>query len=352
MTEMHHLFCDTNRHNNKNPKHNIQTMDEFWDIQLNSGITHKDTCWLAPPEREQTISRRGVSTAIISQDDESCPRSYEWINLGLPCTDIVLNIRTIKSKVALFESHVGEELWDAAKLFCAHLCRTAASLDDKIQSHEDCIDHTRPSHPYPPVCGKRLRGKRVLELGAGVGTLGMCAAVLGADQVRCTDYDQDVMENLQFNIEHNKFVIDSSNLTHDESKITVSKLDWRSHLVQEIAWVDKSGLDQNLSEKMQEDKFEPDIVIGSALIYSAQGAICCADTIYHLLVEKHAKECWILQMPDRPGFQQFLFRLEYLGLSYESDSVSDETFHIAEQTMGKIPSNVEDFKLYIIRCTH
>ena len=258
-------------------------------------------------------------------------------------------IRTVKSKVALMDSHVGEELWDAAKLFCSHLCRTAFV--------EDCDDAALMSHKKQQICGKRLRGKNVLELGAGVGALGMCVAALGADQVVCTDYDEDVLENLKFNVERNMSIVYDFDLeksverSFDHLKLSVSKLDWNAYVskdVKAMSWMDSCEID-TMSHQDTLTHFKPDIVIGSALIYSSQGALCCADTIHYLLAEKKANECWILQMPDRPGFDRFLMRLEHLGLTYESSQICEETFMIAELHMGKIMSNMEDFQMYVVR---
>lgn len=306
---------------------------------------------MAPTEREQLIAKDDNGTGASSN-----MFTHQWVQLNLPFLNQTLNIRTIKSKVALMDSHVGEELWDAAKLFCAHLCRTALLDDDvllcstKEEGEEEVAGRI--------LCnGKRLRGKRVLELGAGVGSLGVCVAALGADEVVCTDYDNDVLENLNFNVYHNVHVIQNSgeaecNLCREAKEVSVSKLDWRLFAAKDIqnaSWLleEESQMPSNSSKFCLD--FKPDILIGSALIYSAQGALCCADTICFFLTEKKAKECWILQMPERPGFDRFLLRLEHHGLVYECDSVPEETFQIAERHMGRIHSRREDFQMYLIR---
>jgi len=309
-------------------------------------LPKRQTCWMAPIEREQLIT-----------SDENTYTIHQWIQFSLPFLNKTLNIRTVKSKVALLDSHVGEELWDAAKLFCAHLCRTA--MDDRLCGSKE----------EERICdGKRLRGKRILELGAGVGSLGMCVAALGANQVLCTDYDKDVLDNLHFNLCQNIHIVCPKEEECNQplyyerrSRLSFSELDWRSFAakdIRDISWLVDSeipstarrsnsiGAGININFCMED--FEPDILIGSALIYSAQGALHCADTICFYLMEKRAKECWILQMPDRPGFDRFLMRLEDRGLVYECSGLCEETFRIAERHMGNIHSTKDDFKMYVI----
>ena len=43
-------------------------------------------------------------------------------------------------------------------------------------------------------CPSFVQGKRVLELGAGLGAVGLAAATAGAASVLLTDYDEDVLD--------------------------------------------------------------------------------------------------------------------------------------------------------------
>lgn len=48
-----------------------------------------------------------------------------------------------------------------------------------------------------------VRGKTVFELGAGAGLPSLVCALNGAEQTVVTDYpDADLIENLQYNIDH------------------------------------------------------------------------------------------------------------------------------------------------------
>ena len=261
-------------------------------------------------------------------------------------------------------------MWDAAKIFCAHLCITAAGSGYGSDDASDCDGHSSSSSCSCKrgVCGGRLRGKRVLEIGAGVASLGLCAAALGASEVLCTDYDEQVLQNLEFNLKHNTPTIypleessssspSSATASQYNTKLKWSKLDWRTLAADDVVAAEWTATGEEIMKERHQgssDKnasdYDANIVLGSALVYSAEGALYCADTVRHFLAEnKCTEECWILQMPGRPGFDRFLLRLDYWGLCYESFDISQDAFRIAVENMGKINADIDDFKLYVIK---
>lgn len=62
-----------------------------------------------------------------------------------------------------------------------------------------------------------------------------------------------------------------------------------------------------------------------------------------------------MQMPERPGFDRCLLRLEQKwGLEYEKYSIDDDAFQVAVKSVertggGKFASDIDDFALFIIR---
>ena len=264
--------------------------------------------------------------------------------MKLPHTQKALEIRTVKSSSSLLDSYVGEEVWDAATLFCAQLCVSSALQKDIMTDCTSCL----------PLCD--LRNKRVLEIGAGCGILGMSIAALGAKDVLCTDYIKPVLENLAFNIEHNLGSISGGSnprASEDRSCLSSAPLDWRQFALedlQEIEWTNSQwNTDMCDCLDRKANQFEPDIVVGSALVYSAEGALFCADTIYHYVSKIESREAWVLQMPERPGFHLFLRRLEDLGMTYKCHEISKHIYDLACNEMGSIKSPRDAFALYVIK---
>lgn len=365
--------------------------DVFWKIQLNchndqikrnndengsnffSATSHSGTTWLAPQEREGlNFNRVQVSSTCCRKTAEH--NCFEWIyfplvdneersgnendysiienkrtivqndlvrqhnNSPLEVEQFHIEIRSMRGNVTLLESHVGEEIWDAARLFSVHL--SLAALTGENSKCENL------SIAIP------IKNKRILELGAGCGLLGLTCYALGASQVLCTDYLPEVMENLVFNLHHNKDKLNiyrnCKNPSDIESWIKCGVLDWCEYIRDDLKDADwmldgitssehYNAVQNNTLIQHDTSSFVPDIIIGSALIYSPQGGISCADVIYTYLKKKKGVpiEVFILQMTERPGFDQFLLRLEYWGVSYTMHDVSEMVHEISKVSMTK-----------------
>eukprot|EP00039_Didymoeca_costata_P029814 m.26525 g.26525 ORF g.26525 m.26525 type:complete len:322 (-) comp7805_c0_seq1:133-1098(-) len=89
-------------------------------------------------------------------------------------------------------------------------------------------------------------GKRVLELGCGVGLNGIACAKMGCASVVLTDYEDSILQNTQRNVESNNVV----------NVASVSKLDWRS-----ISHTESENSERVVPEK------DFDIVIAADVIY-------------------------------------------------------------------------------------
>ncbi|GMH65492.1 hypothetical protein TrRE_jg9842 [Triparma retinervis] len=150
------------------------------------------------------------------------------------------------------------------------------------------------------VKGRMAGKKKVLELGAGVGFVGLTIGREVPDaSVHLTDYDADVLRILKRNTER---VGDN---------VTSGKLDW----------FDSEGDSEG-------GIGEYDLIIGAEVIYTPDHRIL-ADVIWRNLVEGgHAK---IVNM-KRPGFDEFLDRARRLG--FRIDVGEEESLEEAYKLKG------------------
>ena len=203
---------------------------------------------------------------------------------------------------------VGGELWEAALLLGAYLCGEGAD---------------------------RVRGRRICELGAGVGLPGLAALGMGAEEVVLSDFPPAVLENLRGNAHRNPAA--------DGREARVVQLDWRDSLVE--------------TSEPQELPCDCDLVIGAALVYGAHHAAPLAACIASLLgaarpQDQAERSCLFVQMPTRPGFARWEREMEARSLRVSRRSFPSTTFEAASAAFpGLISSPVEDFELIeVVRC--
>ncbi len=89
----------------------------------------------------------------------------------------------------------------------AKVWEAGACLAEYLIKHSDCV-----------------RGRRVIELGAGVGLTGLIAAAVGAESVHMTDYTDATLENLSYNVSiNNKWLADRGIGT---DAVSIGHLEW------------------------------------------------------------------------------------------------------------------------------
>jgi predicted nicotinamide N-methyase len=97
--------------------------------------------------------------------------------------DIEISLVGRRADEAQLLSSTGLTLWRAAPILCSYLIANSESL---------------------------VKGRNILELGAGMGLSGVVAAVLGASCVFLSDGDSDSLSNMRKNIQRNNSLIPTS----------------------------------------------------------------------------------------------------------------------------------------------
>ena len=122
------------------------------------------------------------------------------------------------------------------------------------------------------MAGLELEGRRVLELGCGLGLPALAAALSGAD-VLATDWAEDAIELLRENAERNRLFIRASRVRWSDPEPLLRAAPW-------------------------------DLVLGADLLYEARNAEQLGELLPRLGGEI------LLAEPGRPYAKEFLERFE------------------------------------------
>ncbi|TLS29288.1 hypothetical protein PpBr36_01329 [Pyricularia pennisetigena] len=138
--------------------------------------------------------------------------------------------------------------------------------------------------------GSTVRGRSVLELGAGAGLLSiLCAKYFGAKSVIATDGDERVIEEARRNVDIGGF----GGEKEGQGRVEVERLRWGEDL-------GGSWLHDRLSKQCK----SLDVVLGADLIYNEESASALAKTLKSLLVlepELKVIISWAMRFPQVTG---------------------------------------------------
>ncbi|TPX63368.1 hypothetical protein SpCBS45565_g06641 [Spizellomyces sp. 'palustris'] len=177
-----------------------------------------------------------------------------------------------------------------------------------------------------------IQGRRILELGAGAGLLGLVCLYMGASTVELTDADEGVLERLKENVDINSQAIidriarDFEGLQNNPPNISVSKLDWESVEFDDIA-------SRNAEVIVCADVVYDPILIPP--LTSVLGSLLRTPCHVH---NTGFREGWVaLTMRQEQTYQEFLRALARNRIRYERvrlDCVPELFYH--EDNVGEV----------------
>jgi len=221
----------------------------------------------ADPDPTEVFSFR-FDVAAASADDDDRPASDESGEdpeeaTSPTSTTIRLDIRGYKTGSDQVWESTGLTLWKASRYLCDYTIRRASDL----------------------------RGKRVLELGAGLGLNGILAHRLGARSVVVTDGDSDAMIELRRNIASNR----RRRRPPGPSSVSAAQLIWgeesaRAFLERETTTIANASSDDDdegggsSASASSSSRFS--IVLASDVVYAPQVIDPLFETVDALLVDE------------------------------------------------------------------
>ncbi|KAJ3038530.1 Protein fam86a [Rhizophlyctis rosea] len=156
-----------------------------------------------------------------------------------------------------------------------------------------------------------VAGKRVVELGAGVGLVGFICAFAGASIVELTDIDRGVLNFLQKNVDINKSRLEGAGLCIP----TVDRLDWEEATAESVV------------------EARADVVVCADVVYDPQ-IVPMLSSVIRLFLQTGTESVWIASTMRHPStFELFLGQLGKDGVRREDIALGEvpKWFHHEEE---------------------
>ncbi|KAL6065705.1 Methyltransferase-like protein 22 [Balamuthia mandrillaris] len=156
-----------------------------------------------------------------------------------------------------------------------------------------------------------LEGKRVLELGAGVGLVGILAAPY-CREIVISDCVDKLVEDIQYNLSLNNL---------RDNNVQVINLDWSIIQRQEQQTASEQ---YHRSPVAVPDLGRFEVIMGSALIYDKTSAMHLADVVHHYLHPEQGL-FYTVTHRNRLGIAEFTSRAKALGLHCLKEDVTQRS---------------------------
>mmetsp|Transcript_5561 Transcript_5561/g.8124 ORF Transcript_5561/g.8124 Transcript_5561/m.8124 type:complete len:265 (+) Transcript_5561:95-889(+) len=224
--------------------------------------------------KEQDENEEGLDVFDLFSD----PDPYDTFRFTFG-SNIALNLKGIKQENGQTLKSTGLTLWRASPALCEYM-----------------VPNAEP-----------MKGKKVLELGAGLGLCGLLAYFLGARQVVLTDGDTDVLANMRDNVA-------SNTLNEHKSENTIS--------CHQLRW----GKSNHDTEVLATHFGKFDIILASDVIYMEEAIEPLFDTIMELLTMKKNGMVWLSYARRNVGIDAVLSCAQRHGLQWTTPEGTEGVF--------------------------
>ena len=302
--------------------------DPFWSLAMND-----DRLSVALPQNNDDDDDD-------DDDYQTQQPNFRTITTQTPIPDLSppLVLRLAQNHEDGCFSDVSGDIWDASLLLATFLYGT--NFGRKL-CYEACFDGLSDT----PHADSDEGG--ILELGSGLGLSGMAAAAAAATTGAPNELHTSEAEHkgriVMTDLDDKKILA----LLRKNVTLNLSALGTRCSItVEPCDWAHVAKLKENATS-CPRGSF--DLVIGSALVYIPDHATACAETIDHYLSHKPSSQAVIVQLPDRAGFDSFLYRCHELDLSVTSQVVDKEVILKVEESIGRKLVAATDYRIYFIK---
>jgi hypothetical protein len=318
-------MSDPDDHDLENPS--FQDVDDFWNIALEDPKQSTRETENFHDNNNNNDSETSSSCCAETTKQYYIPVSWKKSRDERE-TETILNLAPLAKADGAW-SALGADAWFGSAILSAILLQSLQQFRDDDDNNK-AYDNDLLLNLWRNLGSNTGSIFTALELGSGaVGLSGLVmASVLGqvhhSEQqitVLLTDCEDDVLKQLQANVHANEETLAA--LSTAVMDVQVQVLDWNDA----ATIMTKNNI---LSSQLR-------LVIGSELIYTQDTAHACATLILALLRQQPDLVVLIVQVADRPGFEDIFLPLlsKETTVQLKVKAISFDTFEMATRIMSQ-----------------